>query len=452
MYWLVVESTCWINCYSESSHSLEPFCYLNNDKIDNFCTIEVHPTELHGLSSHDWHSIILIINVTEHVNYLDIRSYLPEFKLEITAFRPFNQITTLETRFNNHIVSTLLLLFLPNLKHISLSGVSLHYFPSFGYLNKQLTSLILQDLKILSNVNTIGKNSIGHMHNLEFLSLSPNAKTFVTDHTFSGLTTLTYLHTTNIQMPNIILTLSPLVRLKTLAITNANIHEIEFLNEIPSLYPITSLDFSNNNISSFSSDTFCNYSQLNELYLCGNSITTINRSNFTSLNNLTYISLCSNQISTVTDDTFKDMPFLKYINLQKNYITTLPSRAFEYLSDVKQIYTTENPIHCDCSLQWMSIVRQNYGKTLSFASCTTPAEHSGKPAVDPSIYISCTRELSYHCFDKSINCPRGSYCHDTQQGYECVCEGERVVFSHTLNACIAFEELEQTSVDNCLAA
>ena len=117
MYWLVVESTCWINCSSETSHSLEPFCYLNDDGANSRCYIYVSTYALNGLSNNtDWYRIRLGINVTDNITELNIHSGLPDSKLEIFAYRPFNNITRLDLRSHYLIVSISLLIFLPNVK------------------------------------------------------------------------------------------------------------------------------------------------------------------------------------------------------------------------------------------------------------------------------------------------------------------------------------------------
>ncbi|KAI6653435.1 hypothetical protein LOD99_3654 [Oopsacas minuta] len=97
----------------------------------------------------------------------------------------------------------------------------------------------------------------------------------------------------------------------------------------------------------------------------------------------------------------------------------------------------------------MSIVSQKYDICFGNPSCNTPQEHRGKSVLLPSLYTNCTRELSYQCFNKSVKCPRGSYCQDTLHSYECVCEGKGVGFSTSLNSCIDYEKLIQTTKPLC---
>ena len=453
MYWLVVESTCWLNCSSETSNSLEPFCYLNDDGASSRCSIYVSTFRLHGLSNTDWYRIRLANNVTNNINSISIESGLPDSKLEITAFRPFNQITFLESSYNNLIVSASLLSFLPNLKRIYMHNIRFNYIPYFAYSNRHLTSLALYNFGIRSNVNTLGRRFVSQLTNLIYLHIYSKIRISASRNIFSGLTALTKLSTNNIQFPNVMgNTLNSLVRMKNLWIEDGGIDNLEFLKSTSSLYQVKYLGFPRNEISSFKTDTFSNYTQLINLYLSENSISTINRSTEVRLTNIQTLSLYGNGIETITHDMFKDMPNLRLIDLQENRVTKLPSRAFEYLSDIRRISIYDNPLHCDCDLQWMSVV-SNYG--ISFThfnnpTCTTPPEHRGRSALDPSIYTNCNRELSYQCFNTSTSCPRGSYCQDTLQGYECVCEGEGVVFSITLNACIDYDELIRITQNSCV--
>ena len=169
MYWLVVESTCWIDCPSETSNSLEPFCYLNDDGTSSECSIYVSTSELHGLSNiTDWYRIKLANNVTDNINNLSIVSGLPDSKLEITAFRPFNQITFLESH-SSPIVSVPLLSFLPNLKRIYMINIRFNYIPYFAYYNRYLTYISLSNFGIRSNVTILGRRFVSQLTNLESL-------------------------------------------------------------------------------------------------------------------------------------------------------------------------------------------------------------------------------------------------------------------------------------------
>ncbi|KAI6653437.1 hypothetical protein LOD99_3656 [Oopsacas minuta] len=432
VYLIVVEAVCWINCPNESIGSLEPFCYLNDDGDATDCRIEVYTSELHGLTN-NWNRIKLVINVTDRINTIQIHSHLLYYQLEINAYRQFNNISTFKSFSNNHIVSLSLLTSLPNLVHFDMYNGNFNHFPIFSLFNKQLTLLALLSFGVRSNVKVIESSFVSELPNLETLYLVSMYRLVVTENIFSGLTALTRLYTINLQLRNPIRTLSPLVRLKKLSILYAGLSEIDFLKQTPSLYQLTSINFWNNNIHSFNSEIFSDYTQLESLGLSSNSITIIHRTNFTKLGNVENLEIAYNRITTVPEDTFRDMTQLLLVDLYQNPITTISSKVFEHLSNIETIYLSNNPFHCDCRLEWMSIVSQKYDIYFQNPSCNTPPEHKGKSVLLPSLYTTCTREQSYQCFNKSVKCPRG----------------KGVVFSTSLNSCIDYEKLIQTTKPLC---
>ena len=363
----------------------------------------------------------------------------------MSAFRVFPRVTRLHVRYNPCIVTYSTFSYLPNLKNLLLDNVAFHHFPTFSSLNRQLTHLGIYHYRILSSSGRsfLKNNHVSGLHQLKHLYLSPNDRTTVAPNAFSGLYALTGLFIHNMRVtPDPISILSPLRALEILGIYRAELTDIEFLKQTPSLYRLTLVNFWGNRLTTFASDIFTNYTQLIDLRLGNNRISVIDRANFTKLGYLEGLYLYNNQITTIPPDTFKDMPLLRSIYLSSNPLTALSSRAFEYLSGIKHIYLYSNKFHCDCSLQWMSIVKKEFGIRFYNPRCHTPAEHRGRYTTDASLYTNCARDLSYDCFNSSVVCPRGSYCRDTLDSHLCVCEGERV-FSNSLNRCVDLEQLIQ---------
>ena len=170
-----------------------------------------------------------------------------------------------------------------------------------------------------------------------------------------------------------------------------------------------------------------------------NPISVINRFYAKSVKSL---DLNSNEITRVAEDAFRDIPMLSRISLSSNDITRLSSRTFEHLRQITSIYLFYNPLHCDCSLKWLDSASHEHGINMPYdPRCSTPVQHEGLPALKSSLYTNCTEDLSYDCFNRTISCPVGSYCQDTRDSYECVCEGEGVAFSRTLNQCVDLESM-----------
>ena len=443
VYWCVVNARCRLDCSVESYLPLEPYCCLTNDRYSyHSCSIVVNTYEL-PYPNRNWNKVRLAIKVTNTVTSVIIESRLDDYKLEVSAFTVFPQITRLEIRNRYCIVLYSTFSVLPNLKHIYLQDVALHQFPEFSFLNPHLTYLRIDNYKILSGTRELSHHVSG-LSKLKYLDLYPSDITTVTHSAFSGLSVLTKLSIEKIRLSNPVSILSSLSRLKVLIIHQCELTSIEFLKQTPWLYQLTSLNFLDNRISSFSDDVFTNYTELKYLWLSSNRTSVINRSNFTQLGNLYSLGLSSNQITAIPPDTFKDMPLLTRIYLYVNPFTTLSSRVFEHLTRIKSITLQGIRFNCNCNLQWMSVVRWEHGITISSPSCDTPTQYRWRQATYPtdrSLYTRCTRDLSYDCFNRSVVCPMGSFCEDTIDSHLCTCDGEGVAFSRSLNSCVNYEKL-----------
>ena len=431
---LSVEARCWIHCPDYQYNVLLPYCYLNDDEGDWRCEISVGSSDLTELESRNWTKVNLFINVSHSV-YLSVYNQLSDYGLELRAFRSINQVTGLEIRDNNLIMSHYILHNLANLRYMSCENVSFPHFPPFS-VNSELTHLDVWAYTILSNNPRIRSGYISGLSNLEVLIINPLNRGKLANNALIGLTALTQIYLENVDISDYVNTLSPLVRLESLTLYNCGVSDISLFKETPGLYGLAYISFYSNNFKSFPADTFKNYTQLEELDIGNNSISVISR--FYS-KNLKTLYLDYNQITHIPENTFRDTPLLTTISLAGNNITKLSSRMFEHLYHISYIWSYENPLHCDCSLKWMYKVSQEYGIWFFDPLCATPPQHEGKSALDSSLYTNCSEELSYQCFNRTISCPVDSYCQDTRDSYKCVCEGEGVAFSRTLNQCVNYE-------------
>ena len=436
---LSVDARCWVDCSDYQYNVLLPYCYLNDDESDRTCSIQVSTSELTELRSQNWTKVNLFVNVTHSVD-LRVTNGLSDYKLELRAFRKIDQVTKLEIYYKYLIMSHQVLYNLRNLRYMFCHEVSFSHFPSFTD-NSKLTYLGLYYI-ILSNDTKIRSGLISGLSNLKYLTIHPRNRGKLANNALTGLTALTTIYLRNIVLSDYVNTLSPLVRLKYLYFQDSMLSDITFLKQTPGLYGLTYISFGNNKIKSFPADTFKNYTQLVLLNMGYNSISIINR--FHS-KNLKKLYLDNNQITHVPEDTFRDTPLLSYIRLYNNDITRLSSRTFEHLDQIKYIFLYNNPLQCDCGLRWLYNVNQEYSIQFKYQLnnflCATPPQHEGISALNSSLYTNCDEELSYQCFDRTISCPVGSYCQDTRDSYKCVCEGEGVAFSRTLNQCVDIESM-----------
>ena len=433
---LSVDARCWIHCPDSQHDALQPYCYINDDERDQSCYISVRTSDLTGLRSQNWNKVNLFINVTHSVD-LRVYNQLSDYGLELRAFRNIHQVTKLHIRHNNLITSDQVLHNLRNLRYMYCYKVAFSHFPPFTD-NSKLTYLNIDYYTILSNDPKIRSGLISGLSNLEYLRIHPRNGGKLANNALTGLTALTTIYLRNIVLSDYVNTLSPLVSLKHLYFQDSTLSDITFLKQTPGLYGLTYISFTNNNIKSFPADTFKNYTQLETLEMEDNSISKINRFH---CKNLKFLSLNNNQITHVPEDTFRDTPLLSYIKLDNNHITRLFSRTFEHLDQIKKIYISNNPLQCDCGLRWLYNVSQEYDIQFNHPRCATPPQHEDVSALNLSLYTNCVEELSYQCFNITISCPVGSYCQDTRDSYKCVCEGEGVGFSRTLNQCVDYESM-----------
>ena len=309
-------------------------------------------------------------------------------------------------------------------------------------MNIFLTYLYIHQFDIPStSPHILTRDHVSGLSQLKVLWIYPTPYMNATDQSFSGLTALTLLYTENLNIPNHITTLSPLVRLKGLYIHSSELTDVSFLTQTPSLYGLTILELGYNLITPIPAGIFSNYANLVHLYLYENSLIQLESEIFRGLSNLELLYLDFNPIQNISLTAFKGLESLRELSLQDTSLTSLSSRMFEYLPSLVYIWLRSTPLHCNCSLQWIPKVHHSFNLYLFNAVCVSPSEHRDKLATDPSIYTECIQDLSYQCFNRSVSCPTGSYCQDTLDTYTCVCEQEGYSFIRNLNKCVSREDI-----------
>ena len=132
---LSVDATCWVHCPAFQHNVLQPYCYINDEEGDQYCTISVRPSDLTELESQSWNKVNLFINVTNSVS-LEVDNGLSNYGVELQAFRNINQVTRLEIKFKNLIMSHFVLQYLQNLRYIDSYKVAFPHFPPFSIYSK----------------------------------------------------------------------------------------------------------------------------------------------------------------------------------------------------------------------------------------------------------------------------------------------------------------------------
>ncbi|XP_017704910.1 PREDICTED: slit homolog 3 protein isoform X3 [Rhinopithecus bieti] len=188
-----------------------------------------------------------------------------------------------------------------------------------------------------------------------------------------------------------------------------------------------------------------------ELYLEGNHLTAVPRE-LSTLRHLTLIDLSNNSISMLTNYTFSNMSHLstlilsynrlrcipvhafnglrslRVLTLHGNDISSVPEGSFNDLTSLSHLALGTNPLHCDCSLRWLSEwVKAGY-KEPGIARCSSPEPMADrlllttpthrfqcKGPVDINIAAKCNACLSSPCKNN------GTCTQDPVELYRCAC-------------------------------
>ena len=443
VYWETGDTRCGVKCF-ESQRG--PTCYLRDDGTETECDVSLRnsDTEIQTLGNFD--KLTLMFDLQTRVNSLRIHNHII-ILLKVNTFRFHNELTSFALHDGNNQISPGMFFLIPNLKYLRMSSVFFEYFPYFGHANRFLTFLYIYEFNIPSTTTrNLRGGHVSGLTGLKYLSLSPSQYMNTTDQSFTGLTALTFLLMQRFHIPNPVTTLSFLVRLRTLLLYRCELTDVSFLTRTSSLYGLTSLTLSYNNITRIQPGIFSNYTNLVRLYSHSNKLSQLECGTFTGMNNLKFLDLNYNPIENICFTAFKGLESLARLYLSSTSLTSLSSRMFEYLPSLEYIYLTSTPLHCDCCLQWLSRVHHNFSLVSIRAVCASPLEHINKPATDVSIYRDCTQDLSNQCFNRSISCPSGTSCQDTLDTYSCVCQQEGDLFVRSLNRCVS-----SISIRNCLS-
>ena len=435
---------CGVECDESQRGLAQPTCYLRHYGTSTDCVISVRITDsaIRALGSFD--KLTLMLDLQTRVNKLRIDDYFSN-QLKVNTFRFHRGITSLilQGHYIHIHINPGMFSLLPNLEYLAVISVLFEYFPYFGYFNRFLTYLYISEFDIPSTtLNILTGGHVSGLTGLKYLYLSPSQYMKRTDQSFTGLTSLTYLHLGSFHIPNPVTTLSPLVRLRGLRLQNCRFTDISFLTRTPYLYGLTRLDLNDNLITRIQPGIFSSYTNLVYLYLHDNSLLVLLECGaFTGLSNLKYLYLSSSPIQNICFTAFKGLESLVGIYLRYTSLTSPSSRMFEYLPSLKSIEIYGTPLHCDCCLLWFSRVHHNFDLYIDYARCASPSQHIKSRATDLSIYRYCTQDLSYQCFNRSISCPSGTSCQDTLDTYLCVCQQEGDMFDRSLNRCVSREEI-----------
>ena len=350
-------------------------------------------------------------------------------KLEIVIESEHAGIETLILYGDGIRITADSLRYLPNLVTFTLFSGVFDTFSNFLDINHQLVDLILHNFGVDGNFNAIYLSYIGGLQFLKKLHFCPANPVFLRDYAFDSLPKLETLILCNLSNVESSFGKNCHVyeNLIEISIHLSDLSEVSFLQCLPNPLNLNHINFDFNRIDSI--EGLNRFVNLELLCLFENNITSIQRSNFAGLRELTFLNLPGNSIDTIWEDTFRDLHSLESLNLDVNPLLTLSLRVVEFLTNLTRLKLPL--VHCDCSLQWLSIVHETYGIQINpFSICGSPDEFVGLHVYDPNIYVNCANSIPLMCFDENRDqCNDDSYCRCTPDGFECICEGENTAYS-----------------------
>lgn len=277
-----------------------------------------------------------------HLNYFPSAALQPLSKLKRIQLsgNPIKQMK--ENDFSSSLFN--------HLTHLEVSNAQLESIEDL----KTLKKLELLDLSS-NNLNQLAEDLFCPLTNLKKLNLANNQLTnfkslglsavyHVTGHLC--LQELQYLDLSFNQITY--LTETGLASLKNLRELNLKNNQITDINEISlsTLNHLQSIDLSNNQISSIPSQLFRSSGELKSLHLQNNSISVLSPGLFTGLSKLSQLNLSHNEISNehISSDTFLDLTRVVVLDLSFNRLRRINSTMFQSQYKVQILNLNDNQI------------------------------------------------------------------------------------------------------------
>ncbi|ELW66247.1 Slit like protein 3 protein [Tupaia chinensis] len=165
-----------------------------------------------------------------------------------------------------------------------------------------------------------------------------------------------------------------------------------------------------------------------ELDLSNNSIGVLTNYTFSNMSHLSTLILSYNRLRCIPVHAFNGLRSLRVLTLHGNDISSLPEGSFNDLTSLSHLALGTNPLHCDCSLRWLSEwVKAGY-KEPGIARCSSPEPMADRlllttpthrfqcrGPVDINIVAKCNACLSSPCKNN------GTCSQDPVELYRCAC-------------------------------
>lgn len=170
------------------------------------------------------------------------------------------------------------------------------------------------------------------------------------------------------------------------------------------------------------------FRQLTLIDLSNNSISMLTNHTFSNMSHLSTLILSYNRLRCIPVHAFNGLRSLRVLTLHGNDISSVPEGSFNDLTSLSHLALGTNPLHCDCSLRWLSEwIKAGY-KEPGIARCSSPESMADrlllttpthrfqcKGPVDINIVAKCNACLSSPCKNN------GTCSQDPVEQYRCTC-------------------------------
>lgn len=218
----------------------------------------------------------------------------------------------------------------------------------------------LAGLRLTDNeITTITKNAFAPLKSLHVLNLASNKIKHIDQAAFSSNAEIRAIRLDSNNLDDMS---SAFITMKNLILLNVSENYIKWFDYSYLPNSLEWLDIHNNNITEIG-----NYNDgTNDLRIVwmdasNNKIKTINKNLIPK--NIEIIDLSHNLIEEIPSGTFLNKKQLRKISLQGNLIrnlqiTSLLMSKISVDRELPEVYLSENPFHCDCSMEWLKNINE----------------------------------------------------------------------------------------------